>query len=156
MSLYITGVSRNAANSKPARDVIKKNCCSYCTYTVERKKMPTDSQICFFSNLRFGGKNEGKKCRYATVVCAFCLDFYLIKCFQWEKSWRSWQNITKIDSNCTFFCIFKKINSLCWDIETTMIIKKFNLFFSVLTATQALIWLNDIKEKISACGQECR
>ena len=60
MSLYITGVSRNAANSKPARDVIKKNCCSYCTYTVERKKMPTDSQICFSQIWDLEEKMRGK------------------------------------------------------------------------------------------------
>lgn len=38
MSLYITGVSRNAANSKPARDVIKKTAAVTAPIQLKEKK----------------------------------------------------------------------------------------------------------------------
>lgn len=60
MSLYITGVSRNAANSKPARDVIKKTAAVTAPIQLKEKKMPTDSQICFSQIWDLEEKMRGK------------------------------------------------------------------------------------------------
>lgn len=155
MSLYITGVSRNAANSKPARDVIKKTAAVTAPIQLKEKKCQLILKFVFLK-FEIWRKKWGEKMQICYSCMCILFRFLFDQMFSVGKIlevlteyYKNWQQVY-------LFLFFKKINSLCWDIETTMIIKKFNLFFSVLTATQALIWLNDIKEKISACGQECR